>query len=67
MPTYEYNCACGYSFDSLEPMPGQQHKPCPRCGKPANKRVGRIAGIIFKGTGFHGTDYGPYGPKGKKR
>lgn len=63
MPTYEYTCGNGHSFDVLEPMPGQQHKTCPRCGGRADKRVGPGAVIIFKGTGFHDTDYGPYGPK----
>jgi predicted nucleic acid-binding Zn ribbon protein len=33
-------------------------KKCPKCGKPALKRlVGGGAGLIFKGTGFYITDY----------
>jgi predicted nucleic acid-binding Zn ribbon protein len=33
-------------------------KKCPRCGKRKLKRLlGTGAGVIFKGTGFYGTDY----------
>ena len=31
---------------------------CPKCGQDtARRRVGRGAGIIFKGSGFYETDY----------
>ena len=33
-------------------------KTCPECGKNTSKRLlGTGAGILFKGSGFHETDY----------
>jgi hypothetical protein len=34
---------------------------CPRCGRPAVRRVSGGAGLIFKGKGFYITDYGKDG------
>jgi len=33
-------------------------KVCPECGAPVKKLIGAGAGIIFRGSGFHATDYG---------
>lgn len=59
MPTYEYACEkCGNHFEIFQSMKDAPLKTCPKCKKPALKRLlGTGAGIIFKGSGFYITDY----------
>jgi putative FmdB family regulatory protein len=59
MPTYEYTCEnCGYRFEKLQSITARAIRKCPKCSKPALKRlIGTGAGIIFKGSGFYATDY----------
>ncbi len=59
MPTYEYACSkCGHGFEQFQSMRDEPLKKCPKCGKPALKRLlGTGAGLIFKGSGFYITDY----------
>lgn len=59
MPTYEYACSkCGHHFEQFQSMNDAPLKKCPKCKKPALKRlIGGGAGLIFKGTGFYITDY----------
>jgi len=56
MPVYEYRClANNHQFDLFQPV-GAAPPSCPRCGS-ASRKVYRSVGLIFKGTGFHVTDY----------
>ena len=56
MPVYEYRCvANGHQFDLYQPV-GAAPPACPTCGSPTRK-VYSAVGIIFKGPGFHVTDY----------
>jgi len=59
MPTYDYQCQdCGHEMEAFHSMKADPLTDCPACGKPALKRkIGRGAGIIFKGSGFYQTDY----------
>ena len=59
MPTYEYLCkSCGHRFDEFQSMSAKELKKCPGCKKNALERlIGAGAGVIFKGSGFHQTDY----------
>jgi putative FmdB family regulatory protein len=59
MPTYEYICdKCGHQFDRLQSIKAKPLRKCPKCGKPALKRlIGRGAAVLFKGSGFYTTDY----------
>lgn len=56
MPLYEYRCTkCNHKFEVHHDVGGAAG-PCPVCGSPA-KRVFSSVGLIFKGSGFHTTDY----------
>ncbi len=59
MPTYEYKCdECGHLFEQFQSIMAKPLRKCPKCGKPALKRlIGTGAGLIFKGSGFYTTDY----------
>ena len=57
MPTYDYKCKeCGYIFETFQKMSEKPLEFCPKCSGPV-KRLISAAGIIFKGSGFHVTDY----------
>jgi putative FmdB family regulatory protein len=59
MPTYEYECsACGHRFERFQSITAAPIRKCPECGKPRTRRlISAGAGLIFKGSGFHQTDY----------
>lgn len=59
MPTYDYKCqACGHTFEKFQSITAPAVRKCPKCGKLKVKRlIGAGAGIIFRGNGFHQTDY----------
>jgi len=57
MPHYDYKCTkCGYIFEVQQRITEEPLKHCPKC-KGHIKRLISPAGIIFKGSGFHITDY----------
>jgi putative FmdB family regulatory protein len=59
MPTYEYECRrTGKRFEKFQSMTDEPLKKCPECGGPARRIISTGAGVIFKGGGFHATDYG---------
>lgn len=59
MPTYEYRCPEGHTFDRFAKMSeAAAELPCPTCGKIAVRQVSGGAGLVFKGSGFYLTDYG---------
>jgi putative FmdB family regulatory protein len=56
MPIYEYRCTkCGHQFEVSHAV-AETVKSCERCGAPV-RRIFSPVGIIFKGPGFHVTDY----------
>jgi putative FmdB family regulatory protein len=56
VPIYEYRCPrCGHQFEIMHAVDAEPPK-CERCGR-AVKRVFTPVGIIFKGSGWHITDY----------
>jgi len=59
MPTYDYICdSCGHEFEAFEPITSQPRTDCPECKLPKLRRkIGPGAAILFKGSGFHQTDY----------
>ncbi len=58
MPTYEYECVqCGHIFEAFQGFRDEPISVCPQC-QGSVRRVFYPVGIIFKGTGWHITDYG---------
>ncbi len=58
MPTYEYKCKAGHTFEQFFPqISNKKRVKCPRCGKPAERLISGGAGLVFKGSGFYITDY----------
>src|SRR5436309_10603791 len=56
MPVYAYRCTrCDHLFEVTHEVGGTPG-PCPVCGGSA-RRVFTSVGLIFKGSGFHTTDY----------
>jgi len=66
MPTYEYRCRkCGHEFEKFQSMTAEPVRICPECEGEVERLIGSGAGLIFKGSGFHATDYSDKGPKDK--
>ena len=59
MPTYEYECdACHHAFEKFQSITAEPVRKCPNCGRRRVRRLnGAGAAILFKGSGFHETDY----------
>lgn len=57
MPTYEYRCANGHTFEQFQRMTEDPIDTCPTCGAPAERLLSAGAGLLFKGSGFYITDY----------
>ena len=57
MPVYEYACEnCEHAFQQQRRVTERQSARCPRCNGIGRKVIGAV-GIIFKGSGWHSTDY----------
>ena len=57
MPTYEYRCKKGHSFDVIQGINDAPLTKCEVCGSPV-ERVLHSPAVHFKGSGFYNTDYG---------
>jgi putative FmdB family regulatory protein len=67
MPLYDYKCAkCSYVFEVQQRISEDPLEHCPKC-KGEIKRLISPAGIIFKGSGFHVTDYAKKETKAPKK
>jgi putative FmdB family regulatory protein len=66
MPTYEYECPEGHTFEKFQKMTDKPRAKCPTCGRPAARKISGGAGLVFKGSGFYITDYGKDG-KGPRK
>jgi putative FmdB family regulatory protein len=64
MPTYEYRCPKGHTFEKFfQTMNDKRRVRCPTCGKSAERIISGGAGLVFKGSGFYITDYKRAGEK----
>ncbi len=66
MPTYEYRCPEGHTFELFQKISEKPRAKCPTCGKMASRQISGGAGLVFKGSGFYITDYGKDG-KGPRK
>jgi putative FmdB family regulatory protein len=57
MPTYEYRCTKGHSFEVSQRINDPPLTKCQVCGRPV-ERVMHSPAVHFKGSGFYNTDYG---------
>jgi putative FmdB family regulatory protein len=58
MPTYEYRCPNGHTFETFHRMSDPGPEACEICGAAPLEKVLYPAAIHFKGSGFYTTDYG---------
>ncbi len=57
MPRYDYRCtSCDHDYEVTRSIGESGDESCPRCDSPA-KRIFSPVGVVFKGSGFHNTDY----------
>jgi putative FmdB family regulatory protein len=57
MPTYGYRCdGCGVEFEQFQRITEPPLTECPQCGGTVRRLLYPV-GILFKGPGFHITDY----------
>jgi putative FmdB family regulatory protein len=58
MPTYAYRCRkCGHEFEEFHGIRDTKPRRCPKCRSRADRVPAGGAGLLFKGSGFHVTDY----------
>lgn len=58
MPTYTYRCRkCGRQFELFHGIKDETPRRCPRCKGRAQRVPSGGTGILFRGSGFHVTDY----------
>lgn len=63
MPVYEYRCkSCGKTHEIEHGFNDKRPTECPSCGGQL-VRVFHPIGLVFKGSGFHKTDYGGTSPR----
>ena len=56
MPTYEYRCTNGHTFEVFQAMADDPIAECEVCGA-AVERVYHPPAVHYKGSGFYTTDY----------
>jgi len=57
MPTYEYRCPQGHTFELFQSISAEPGGTCPECGEDGERVISGGAGFLFKGEGFYITDY----------
>ena len=57
MPTYEYRCENGHTFEVMQSMSDDPLTNCTTCSASV-QRVFHPVAVHFKGSGFYATDYG---------
>lgn len=57
MPTYEYRCENDHVFEVFHGIKDDTPRTCPECGAPSKRVPAGGAGLLFRGSGFHITDY----------
>lgn len=58
MPAYDFRCtSCNTIFEITRRAGSAEAVHCPECDSDATKRIFSPVGVVFKGSGFHTTDY----------
>ena len=57
MPTYEYVCTKGHTFEAFQSIKDEPLTRCPKCNSRVRRTISGGMGVIFKGSGFYTTDY----------
>jgi putative FmdB family regulatory protein len=57
MPTYEYVCKKGHTFEAFQSIKDEPLTHCPKCNSAVRRVINGGMGVIFKGSGFYTTDY----------
>jgi putative FmdB family regulatory protein len=65
MPTYEYRCPEGHTFERFQSMTAPAPEKCDVCGASPLEIVLFPVAIHYKGSGFYSTDYGKGGKAAK--
>jgi putative FmdB family regulatory protein len=55
LPTYEYRCSKGHTYEKVEGFSAPSTQKCTVCGARAKRQISMPA-VIFKGSGFYSTD-----------
>jgi putative FmdB family regulatory protein len=58
VPTYEYRCPNGHTFELFQRMSDPPPRACETCGAGPVEKVLFPVAVHFKGKGFYATDYG---------
>jgi putative FmdB family regulatory protein len=58
VPTYEYRCPNGHTFEVFQRMADAPVERCQQCGAGPVEKVLFPVAVHFKGSGFYSTDYG---------
>ncbi|MEM8861540.1 MAG: FmdB family zinc ribbon protein [Chloroflexota bacterium] len=57
MPLYAYRCKeCEYELEIRQSFSDDPLVDCPKCSKPALRKVINQVGVVFKGSGFYVND-----------
>jgi putative FmdB family regulatory protein len=58
MPLYDYKCLkCGKIFEIEQKISDKPLEKCPACPGKVKRIISSNIGVVFKGSGFHTTDY----------
>ena len=58
MPTYDYRCPkCSHQIEIFHGIRDETPRRCPKCRGRLQRVPSSGAGVLFKGSGFHITDY----------
>ena len=58
MPIYEYKCEeCGHQLEAIQKFSDDPLTECPKCKKPALKKMLSASAFHLKGNGWYETDF----------
>ncbi len=57
MPTYEYRCGEGHTFETVQKITDEPVKSCPVCGACVQRVVSTGTSFILKGRGWAADGY----------